>query len=154
MDREELLQGMDLKKALFGTFFVFNNRLQAAGDSFYEGITVKQFFLLICLSVFKEDPTIKELSRLMGSTHQNVKVIADKLERKGYIRIYKDDADRRKLRVALTEKMREIDTVYEEREEEFMKKFYAGPSEDELETTYKTIIRLEQNLIMMREEMK
>lgn len=154
MNREELLRGMDLRQALFGTFFVFNNRLQCAGDSFYEEITVKQFFLLICLSVFENDPTINELSELMGSTHQNVKVIADKLEQKEYIRIYRDGRDKRKLRVGMTDKMEEINAVYDDKADEFMEKFYEGPTQEELEITYKTILRLEQNLIRIRKESK
>ena len=35
----------DNKHFLFGLFFSFGNRLQAAGDAFYDEITSKQFFL-------------------------------------------------------------------------------------------------------------
>ena len=87
MEREMLLQGMDTRYALFGTFFAFHNRLQATGDAFYQEITCKQFFLIICLELFGENaPTIRELAEVMGSSHQNVKQIADKLERSGFIR--------------------------------------------------------------------
>lgn len=46
MDRNQLLEGMDNERILFGLFFVFGNRLQAAGDSFYDEITCKQFFFV------------------------------------------------------------------------------------------------------------
>jgi len=153
MDREELLKGIDIPHALFGTLFAFGNSLQATGDAFYKEITSKQFFLLICLSIFKENPTINELSDVMGSSHQNVKVIADKLASKGYIRIYKDDRDRRKQRIGMTPKMQELDHIYEEKSKEFMKRFYEGLTEEEMETTYKTMVKLEQNLAQLRKEL-
>ena len=54
-------------------------------------LPVNNFFFLICLSLFREDPpTLKELSELMGTSHQNVKQIALKLERKGFISILRD----------------------------------------------------------------
>ena len=42
----EVLNIMPPQYGLFGLLFAFMNRLQATGDSFYEEITCKQFFLL------------------------------------------------------------------------------------------------------------
>lgn len=153
MKREELLQGMDLYHIMFGMFFIFGNKLQTAGDYFYKEITSKQFFLLICLSVFKTDPTVGELAEIMGSTHQNVKVIADKLHAKGYINIYRDKADNRKLRIEMTSKMDELGAKYNDAHNEFLKQFYAGVSQDDLEITFKTMSKLEDNLTELRKEL-
>lgn len=149
MDREKLLQGLDIEHALFGTFFAFSNRLQKVGDSFYDEITCKQFFLLICLSLFSEPPTINELSEVMGSSHQNVKSIADKLIEKGFIKVEKDIKDKRKQRIKATKKMLEFGKMYEQRETKFMDQFYDGIDEDDLKITYDTINRLEANLVSL-----
>ncbi len=155
MDREILLQGMDTRYALFGTFFAFHNRLQTTGDAFYEEITCKQFFLIICLELFGENaPTIKELAEVMGSSHQNVKQIVDKLERSGFVKMQKDKKDKRKIRICSTEKLESLGEKYKEKSQKFIERFYTGISEEELETVYKVMTRLEENLVEMKEEIK
>lgn len=155
MDRNELLKGMDVQHSLFGTLLLFNNMLQAAGDAFYDEITCKQFFLLICLSLFNdEDPTINELSEFMGSTHQNVKKIIDKLEKSGFVRTYHDEKDKRKIRIAPTKMVQKLSGKYEERQKEFFVRFYDGITQEELKMMYKTLLRLENNLAVIKEECK
>lgn len=154
MEREMLLQGMDTRYALFGTFFAFHNRLQATGDAFYQEITCKQFFLIICLELFGENaPTIRELAEVMGSSHQNVKQIADKLERSGFIRQTRDQEDRRKIRIYPTEKLQSLGERYEAKSKEFIERFYAGTTQEELETVYQVMSRLEKNLTGLKEEL-
>lgn len=147
MDREELLKDVDSKKVLFGLFFAFANRLQAVGDTFYDEITCKQFFALICLSLFQDnDPTINELSEVMGSSHQNVKQIINKLENKGFVKVYKDELDKRKQRVCITEKLKNLELKYNEKEKEFMNQLYEGISIHDVETTIRVIKAMEDNL--------
>lgn len=153
MNKEEVLQNMDVKHALFGTFFSFNNRLQTAGDAFYKEITCKQFFLMICLSLFQEEPpTINELSIIMGSTHQNVKQIVNKLEEAGYVETKQDEVDKRKLRVSATEKISILSEKYKEQESSFMNGFYEGISETDIKAVFSILTRLEKNLITIQEE--
>lgn len=147
MDREELLKDVGSKKVLFGLFFSFANRLQAVGDTFYDEITCKQFFALICLSLFQDnDPTINELSEVMGSSHQNVKQIINKLENKGFVKVYKDELDKRKQRVCITEKLKNLELKYNEKEKEFMNQLYEGISIRDVETTIRVIKTMEDNL--------
>lgn len=154
MKREELLREIDTRRALFGTFFAFNNRLQVAGDAFYDEITCKQFFLLICLSLFTETPpTINELSEVMGSSHQNVKQIVNKLENNGFLITQVDDKDRRKIRVMPTEKVQQFSEKYRNREMQFMDRFYDGLSEEEISGALRTMTQLEKNLLKIKEEL-
>lgn len=67
---------------LIGLLSAFENRFQTVADSFFEEITWKQFFAIICINLCKDNPTINELSEVMGSSHQNVKQILIKLEKK------------------------------------------------------------------------
>lgn len=153
MKRSDLLKGMDTRKALFGLFFAFGNRLQTAGDAFYEEITCKQFFLLICLSLFRDEPpTINDLSKVMGSSHQNVKQIVNKLEKNGYVVTFCDKEDKRKLRIQGTEKIMQLGEKYEQQENDFMERFFEGVSDEELEVTFRVMNRLENNLIEIRRD--
>ena len=78
---------------LLGLLSTFDNRYQAAADTFFKEITWKQFFAIICITICKEAPTINDLSDVMGSSHQNVKQILLKLESKGFVSVIPDEKD-------------------------------------------------------------
>lgn len=152
MNASEVLHMMDHKYALFGLFFAFHNRLQAVGDSFYEEITCKQFFLMACMNLYRnEAPTANELAKTMGCTRQNVKEILNSLEKKQLIRLETDERDKRKQRVYLTENALGMADKYREKEENFMKYLYDGISDEEVDSAYSIISKIEDNLKKMKE---
>ena len=109
-------------------------------------ISWKQFFAIICINMCKSSPTVKELAEIMGSSHQNVKQILLKLEKKGFVRIMIDEYDRRKQRIELTDYCREFCEKNEETSANIMKKMFSGVSEEQLQMTIQTITRIEDNL--------
>jgi MarR family transcriptional regulator for hemolysin len=103
MDKLEIMDDMQY---LFGTIFVVSNRIDALLEREFNkfDITTKQWFLSIIIdNLFDSPPTIKEVAREMGSSHQNVKQIALKLEQKGLLILEKDKEDARVTRLKLTE---------------------------------------------------
>lgn len=155
MNASDVLQTMDRKYALFGLFFAFHNRLQAVGDSFYEEITCKQFFLMACMNLYQnEAPTANELAKTMGCSRQNVKEILNSLEKKQLVRLESDSKDKRKRRVYLTEQACLMSDKYREKETNFMKYLYEGISEKEVDAVYKTISKIEDNLKKMEGSLK
>ena len=154
-NREELLIKIDDdKKILFGLLLSFSNVLQTVGDTFYQEITIKQFYLLICLSLFENDaPTINQLADVMGSSHQNVKQILNKLKASGFLNTMTDSKDKRKTRIIKTKKLEEFDKKYQSETIIFMKKFYENVTEEQIRSTIKTIIQLEKNLLTVKEKL-
>ncbi len=149
----DVLQIMDHKYALFGLFFAFHNRLQAVGDSFYEEITCKQFFLMACMNLFLDEaPTANELAKVMGCTRQNVKEILNSLEKKQLVRLDTDTNDKRKKRVYLTENAMFMADKYREKEISFLAGLYDGVTNEEVDSTYGIISKIENNLKKMKEE--
>ena len=147
MNASEVLHMMDHKYALFGLFFAFHNRLQAVGDSFYEEITCKQFFLMACMNLFQgELPTVQDLAEVMGSSHQNVKQILLKLEKKEFVEIVPDSNDKRKQRVILTEKCMQFCNDNDDKSTMVMKSMFEGITQEQLQVTIQTIIQMEHNL--------
>lgn len=147
MEPREMINSMDKRFALFGYFFAMSNRLQTVGDRFYKEITCKQFFLMICLRLFENGaPTINELSEIMGCSHQNVKSIAGKLEEKGYLEIRPDSDDARKLRIRLTSKADSLALKYQKKELDFIDMLFTGISDKQIETTFKTLEKIEENI--------
>ena len=131
---------------LLGLLSAFENRFQAMADSVMKEISWKQFFAIICISMCKEPPTLKELSDVLGSSHQNVKQILLKLEGKGFIEFRADAEDKRKQRIVLTEKCQKFCEQNNEASIQIMSKMFEGISEKDIQTTIKTITKIEKNL--------
>lgn len=138
--------GIELSFFLLGLLSAFENRFQAVADSTMKEVSWKQFFAIICINMCKEKPTVKELAGIMGSSHQNVKQILLKLEKKGFVDITVDENDKRKQRIELTDYCREFCAENDEMTRSIMKKMFAGISEEQLQVTIQTIIQIEDNL--------
>lgn len=144
---DQILGMMAPQFGLFGLLFAFMNRLQAAGDSFYEEITCKQWFLLACMNLYsKEAPTANELAETMGCSRQNVKEILNALVKKEILVLKQDDNDKRKQRIYLTSKQKRLAKKYQNKEIDFLKLLYKGISDDEIRNVFQIISRMEKNL--------
>ena len=134
---------------LLGLLSAFDNRYQAAADAFFKEITWKQFFAIICINLCKEAPTINELSDVMGSSHQNVKQILLRLEKKGFVSTIVDKKDKRKQRIIVTDAAR---TFLEENDNNgqqsqyIIGRIFEGIDEKSLMNTIQTIMKMERNL--------
>lgn len=144
---EELsFDGIEASFFLLGLLSAFDNRYQAKADSFFEDISWKQFFAIICVQLCKESPTIKELAEVMGSSHQNVKQILNKLEKKGYVQTLSDETDKRKQRIILTEKTRTFCEEHDAESQMAVGKMFKGIDVKDIQVTIKTIMQMEKNL--------
>ena len=141
---------MDNSFFLIGLLNEFMNRFQSVGDRFFKEISWKQCFVLICIKFFKTPPTLKELSMLMGSSHQNIKVMLNKLEKLGYIQFINDDFDKRKKRIILTNQAIEFDQQHAKQSNEMMKELFSNVDVQDLQITIKTITKLDDNLKEMQ----
>lgn len=143
--------GIELSYFLLGLLSAFENRFQAVADSTMKEVSWKQFFAVICVNMCKEKPTVKELAEIMGSSHQNVKQILLKLEKKGFVTITVDENDKRKQRIELTDYCKEFCEKNDEMTMNIMKKMFTGISEEQLQVTIQTIIQIEDNLKEIRD---
>jgi len=127
---------LDKQKYLFANFFLLANKLQVIGDFHLadDGITTKQWFLILIISQFKEKPPmITDVANLMGTSRQNVKQLALKLEEKGFLNIEKDKQDSRTLRLKLTEKNQWFWEKREEKDRNFVTNLFKSLSVEELD---------------------
>ena len=138
--------GIESSYFLLGLLSAFDNRFQAFADKEIGEISWKQFFAIICINMCKQEPTIKELADIMGSSHQNVKQILLKLESKGFVQIKSDTQDKRKQRVCITDKCRDFCACNDDKSIRVMTGMFEGISEEELRATIGTIIKMEGNL--------
>ncbi|MGN0654686.1 MAG: MarR family winged helix-turn-helix transcriptional regulator [Oscillospiraceae bacterium] len=138
--------GIESSYLLIGLLSAFENRFQAVADNTMKEISWKQFFAIICINLCKSNPTVRELAEIMGSSHQNVKQILLKLEKKGFVNISVDEKDKRKQRIELTPYCNDFCEKNNEISTNIMKKMFEGISEKQLQTTIQTIIQIEDNL--------
>ncbi len=138
--------GIEEPYFLIGLLSAFDNRFQALADKVMGELTWKQFFVIICTNMCKEPPTVKELAEIIGSSHQNVKQILLKLEKKGFVTTRQDEADRRKQRIRLTEYCREFCQKNDEASGRIMQRMFEGVSKEQLQITIQTILQIEENM--------
>ncbi|AKN31261.1 MarR family transcriptional regulator [Clostridium carboxidivorans P7] len=137
---------------LFGALFLIANKVDTLlGREFKKfDITTKQWFLSIVIdNLFDNPPTIKEAAKEMGSSHQNVKQVALKLQEKDLLILDKDEKDARVTRLKLTEYSYNLLTKLREEGNTFIESLFKGIGKDELTTTRKVI----QKIILNADEM-
>ncbi|MBP3351286.1 MAG: MarR family transcriptional regulator [Lachnospiraceae bacterium] len=141
--------GIESSYFLLGLLSAFENRFQAVADQAMKVVSWKQFFAIICINLCKTPPTVKELAEIMGSSHQNVKQILLKLEKKGFVSITVDEQDKRKQRIELTPQCIEFCMNNDEKSMELLQRMFTGVTEEQLQVTIQTIIQIEDNLKRM-----
>ena len=138
--------GIEASYFLIGLLSAFENRFQAVADAEMKELSWKQFFAMICVSLCKDAPTVKELAQIMGSSHQNVKQILIKLEKKGFVSVEEDAEDRRKQRIRLTQYAAQFCAQNDDRSMQLLQRMFQGVSEEQLQITIQTLLQLESNL--------
>jgi len=139
---------------IFGSLFVLANRVDTLLERALQkyNVSSKQWFLSICVaSLFERDPSLKELAKESGSSHQNVKQVALKLQDKDLLTMYKDPHDARTTRVCLTENSVEFWQKTDQDSHMFMSKLFENISEEELGVVRNVFNQLSENLGKMEE---
>lgn len=130
---------LEKQKYIFGSLFLLANKLQVTGDQYMgrDGMTTKQWFLTAMISQFGDNPpTLSEVADLMGSSRQNVKQLALKLEEKDFLRIEQDEHDARALRLKLTEKSQEFWDKREDKDSQFISDLFEDFNQEEIDVLY------------------
>ena len=99
------------REMIFGLLLIISNTTSTLLERELRefDVTAKQWFLSETInSLFDTPPTLKEASNAMGSSYQNVKQVALKLQEKGLMALEKDRKDARVTRLRATEQSKEF----------------------------------------------
>ena len=132
-----------------GLLLVIANKLETLLDRELAefNVTAKQWFLAVALeNIFESPPTLKETARVMGSSYQNVKQIALKLEEKGLLRLEKDVHDARVTRLRITDESAEFWAGTKTRGAQFITDIYNSINVHELALNREVLEKLLANL--------
>lgn len=153
MDNTKEIDNIDKRYHIFGMLFLLSNKLETLGNNFLGELTTKQwFFMLILMNFFKEPPTLSELAGEMGTSHQNAKQIAIKLEEKGFLVVKKDTKDKRVLRLTPTNKIQEYVKLREDKDHFFIEKFFKVLTVEEVGNIYEAFTKLLDNVQVIENE--
>ena len=96
------------KKLIFSGVFVLENKLHTVLDRYLEGITSKQWLVLVVSSSFPAPPDLSKVGKALGCSRQNIKKLALVLEKEGMVSLIESESDGRSLCIHLTVKGRII----------------------------------------------
>lgn len=138
------------REYILGSLFIVANKLDKIMDKELKpfDITSKQWILSAVIdTLFDEPPTIKEAANEMGSSHQNIKQVALKLENRGLLNIEKDKSDGRVSRLVMSE---ESDTFWKSTHEKgnlFTNNMFEGIEDEKLSIFRETLGKILDNLV-------
>lgn len=92
------------ERAIFNSLFIITNKLQTIFDNHIPELSLKQFLLLSTIRQSEEALTFTQLGELLGCSRQNIKKIADVLEKKGFVTVQKNVMDSRAMCLCPMEK--------------------------------------------------
>lgn len=109
-----------------------------------DGLTTKQWLMAIVIaSGFKSPPSIKEVADALSTTHQNVKQIAAGMQKRGFMTLERDPANKRIIRLTVTDKCH---ALFSKREADDMRSLlglFEGMSDDEIKALFSIIAKME-----------
>jgi len=136
MERKEIESEMIVR--LFQT----SNALQTFLDRDLKKVdlTAKQFYMMIIIGSFKEDPKLIDIANRFKTSHQKVRQVLNKLTKAGYTSLYKDAKDSRITRVKLTNQAIDFWKTRDHDDEISMRRVFNMSSKEDLSTTLNTLI--------------
>ena len=143
------LKDIDLPKQayVYGAIHLLSNRLQTVGDRIDPETSEKQWFVLAAVSKFTDTPpNIGDIAQGLGTSRQNIKKMADILERRGFLRMEKDKNDLRNTQLFLTEKTIGYFKDREQQENEYLRRIFQGLDNETLTILCNGMGTLIQNL--------
>jgi DNA-binding MarR family transcriptional regulator len=139
------------EKLIFSKIFSLSNKLHALGSKpLGNEITIRQWLITAAVAQFGEyAPTIGEVAIFVGSSHQNVKQLAIKLEKRGYMNIQKDEKDLRTSRLVLREEYYRFMETRQEQTERFLENLFKDFSKDDIEFMQECLNKLYEGVIKL-----
>lgn len=147
------LEPIWMKRLSFTSIMISSNLLQTMFSKTLGELTSKQWLLLTISSSLPEKPTLSELGKYMGCSRQNVKQIAEILNKKGYVDFTKNEGDKNTVRVSPTEKW----FLYAQKSDAYtstiLEEIFEGFSEEELKQYFMSFSKLMNNIEQINEKL-
>ncbi|AQS05926.1 MarR family transcriptional regulator [Clostridium beijerinckii] len=128
----------------YASLVAVSNKLQTAGDSYSDDLTIKQLLaLLAILHIPEGNATIIHIAGKLATTKQNATRIIKSLEKKNYIKVVPSEKDKRAVNVVLTEAgIHSLSKNSKDAKKNFMTDIFNDFSKEELKTLWQLLKKL------------
>ena len=130
------------QKAIFSSLFILTNRLQTLFDSHIPELSLRQFMVLSVARQSDAPLTLTQLGGLLGCSRQNVKKLAQALEKKGFADICRSPLDPRAVCLRPTPR---ADAYFEtefSRYQEELSTLFSGYTPEEIAELFRLLSKL------------
>jgi len=111
-----------------------------------DGLTTQQAALITIVDAMGE-PSLSEVAREFGTTHQNARQVADSLERKGFLRIVADPRDARVRRLHTTERSHAYWRQRSAADQDHVAEWFDDLTPEEVATLFALLDRVSRSLL-------
>lgn len=149
------LDSMKDQKFVFGSVLIVANKMDTLLERELKeyDVTAKQWLMTVVIdNSFDNPPTIKEVARAMGSSHQNVKQVALKLQQRGLLILEKDKKDTRVTRLKLTEQSYMFSQMTQSKAANFTQALFNGIEDTDMAKAKIVLQKMMSNLTEMESE--
>lgn len=144
---QELTENVALSVQAFRTTITLAARMRTVMDQRLreDGITTQQAALITIVEAHGT-PSLTEAAEALGCTRQNLKQIANALQRKGFLQIRPDPQDARTSRLVATARSREYWAARDDGDVHAVADWFADLDPDELRTLVHTLGRVHRRV--------
>jgi DNA-binding MarR family transcriptional regulator len=144
MDYDKELYLLHIMQQAFSSLFSVSNKLQIIGDHYCEPLTSRQYMaMLAVLHLPKDETTLINVAKKLGTTKQNITQLVKSLEKKSFLFIRPSEKDKRAVNISLTEQgMEAVIKCGKEFGVNFMADIFKEFTKEEIETLWKLLIKL------------
>lgn len=143
MNYNKELHDLFLMQQAYGTLFSLINKLQIAGDTYFDGLTSRQFMTIVAiLHLTEEETTINNIARKLGTSKQNANRMVSSIEKLGYIEIIPSPKDKRATNVRFTDIGKQKIIECSQYAVDFMADIFKHFATEELETLWNLLRKL------------
>ena len=135
---------------IYAAIHLLSTRMQAIGDKIDPTISTKQWFVLAAVVKCGDTPpNIGDIAKILGTSRQNIKKIADILEGRGFLRLERKKDDMRNIQLFLTAQCKEYLKSREQQENEYLEKIFIGIDDETLIVLSKGMNKLIENIDLL-----
>ena len=144
MDYSKEIYLLHIMQQSYSSLISVSNKLQITGDKYCEPLTSRQYMtMLAVLHLPKDETTLINIAKKLGTTKQNITQLVKSLEKKDFIAIIPSKKDKRSVNVCVTDLGMDIMvTSGKDAGINFMADIFKDFTKEEIETLWKLLAKL------------
>ena len=144
MDYSKEIYLLHIMQQTFSSLVSVSNKLQIAGDKYCEPLTSRQYMAMMAvLHLPKDDTTLINIAKKLGTTKQNATQLINNLQKKGFVSVIPSEKDKRAINVCVTDLgMNIMINCGRDGSINFMADIFKDFTKEEIDTLWKLLIKL------------